>query len=501
MHNKTHSFFLPKRFILLQRVGMKMKADSGQITKETLAPLIIITIVTCLGGFLIAHVSLKISLVVVAVFVLALISFMNAEIALYLLIIAMLLSPEFIIGEMMGKATGARGITIRLDDFLLVVIGLGWFLKTAIRKELGFFLKTPLNLSIFFYISVCLTATLLGFMAGRLRLMTGIFFVLKYFEYFIIYFMAVNYLTEKKQVERFVAVILGVCFVICIIAIIQIPAGGRVTAPFEGEAGEPNTLGGYLVLMLALTLGLLLTEDSTKHKKMLIGLSILIVVSLMATLSRSSWLAAIPMLLTLTILSRRKLVIIVPLVIVVLISPFILPKAVKDRALYTVTQEKHLGQLEVGGVRIDTSTSARLMTWKEVLTKDFVNHPFLGYGVTGYGFVDAQYPRVLIETGIIGLMAFSLLIFSIYKNSWHIFRNTGDPFFKGVVLGYLAGFVGMLVHAIGTNTFIIVRIMEPFWFLTAIVIMVPAIESEESINRSDAINTVSVPMSREFYSP
>jgi hypothetical protein len=37
----------------------------------------------------------------------------------------------------------------------------------------------------------------------------------------------------------------------------------------------------------------------------------------------------------------------------------------------------------------------------------------------------------------------------------------------------------MLVHSIGTNIFVIVRIMEPFWFLTAIIIMIPTIEAGE----------------------
>jgi hypothetical protein len=40
-------------------------------------------------------------------------------------------------------------------------------------------------------------------------------------------------------------------------------------------------------------------------------------------------------------------------------------------------------------------------------------------------------------------------------------------------MGYLAGFAGLLTHGIGANTFIIVRIMEPFWFFTAIVVMLP----------------------------
>jgi O-antigen ligase len=453
-----------------------IRTESGQIEAKSAFLLLALVILTCLGGFLVAKVSIFISLLIVTIFILVVVSFLSAETALYLLIASMLLSPEFMMGDLLGKGTGGRGITIRFDDILLVIIGIGWFAKTALKKDLGLFLKTPLNRPITYYIVICVISTLIGFAMGRVNLKTGLFYIIKYFEFFIIYFMAANHLRDKEQIKRFVAAMLVVCVVICIVAMLQIPAGGRVTAPFEGEAGEPNTLGGYLVLMFSITLGLLVTSDSMKRKTFLGILTVLIAIPLLATLSRSSWLAMGPMLLALIYFSRRKMVIIVPLVIFVLVTPFIMPKAVRERALYTVTQQRHIEQLEIGGVRIDTSTSARLVTWKEVLTRDFVKHPLFGYGVTGYAFVDAQYPKVLIETGILGLIAFLSLLFFIYKNALSTYRNTSDPFFSGISLGYLAGFIAMVVHAIGTNTFIIVRIMEPFWFLTAIIIMIPTIE-------------------------
>jgi O-antigen ligase len=316
-------------------------------------------------------------------------------------------------------------------------------------------------------------------MMGRVKGLTGFFFVLKYFEYLIVYFMVVNHLRDKKQVERFVMTMLIVCLIVCLVAIFQIPAGGRVSAPFEGAEGEPNTLGGYLVLMLSITLGLLVTSDSMKRKTFLGILVVLIAIPLLATLSRSSWLAMGPMLLALVYFSKKKMVILVPLIVIIVLSPFILPSGVKKRALFTFTQPQERGQIEVGGLRVDTSTSARLSSWKDVLTKDFIKHPILGYGVTGYRFLDAQYPRVLAETGLAGFVAFLFLLVAIYRNALHTYCNTRDPLFSGLSLGYLAGFIAMLVHSVGANTFIIVRIMEPFWFLTAIIIMVPTIEAGE----------------------
>ncbi|RZB30183.1 MAG: hypothetical protein SRB1_02463 [Desulfobacteraceae bacterium Eth-SRB1] len=466
-----------------------IKTETGQTTASSTFLLLAFIILTGLGSFLFvkASLSLSLSLIIITVFILVVVSFLSAEAALYLLIAAMLLSPEFIMGELLGKGTGGRGVTIRFDDIILVVIGIGWFAKTAIRKELGLFLKTPLNGPIGFYIAVCVVSTLIGFAMDRLNLKTGLFYVVKYFEFFIVYFMAVNHLRDKEQIKRFVVAMLMVCMVICVIAMLQIPAGGRVTAPFEGETGEPNTLGGYLVLMLSITFGLLVTSDSTKQKTLLGILVVMIIIPLLATLSRSSWVAMGPMLLTLIYFSKKRLMIVVPLVIIVLIAPLVMPKAVKDRAMFTVTQRKHMGQVEIGGIRLDTSASARISSWKNVLTKDFVKHPVFGYGVTGYAFLDAQYPKILIETGILGFIAFLSLLFFIYKNALRAYRSASDPFFRGISLGYLAGFIAMLVHSIGTNIFVIVRIMEPFWFLTAIIIMIPTIEAEGLKTKVDNI--------------
>jgi len=51
------------------------------------------------------------------------------------------------------------------------------------------------------------------------------------------------------------------------------------------------------------------------------------------------------------------------------------------------------------------------------------------------------------------------------------------PLSKGLIMGYMVGFVGLLVHAIGSNTFVIIRIAEPFWFFTAIVVKLSDIEA------------------------
>jgi O-antigen ligase len=389
----------------------------------------------------------------------------------------MLLSPEIIAGDIGGKATLGRGFTLRLEDFLLVFIGLSWFARTAVDKTTGLFRKTPLNQPIAAYILVCFVATLWGKITGDVKGFAGFFFVLKYFEYMIVFFMVVNFVKTPDQAKRLLFCLFLTCFIVSIYGLIQIPGGGRVSAPFEGEAGEPNSFGGYLILMGAVVVALMV---HLKDMRVRLGLSLLLMVlliSLLYTQSRASYLAIVPAYLTLSLFSQRRFYLLAGLVVVLALSPLIVPRVAKERIAETFTQPVQTGQIQFGKLRIDTSASARIISYKEALS-DWQKRPILGYGVTGYTFMDAQYPRMLVETGIVGLLAFAWLIYALFRVGINTWRDAQDDLVRGLSVGLIAGLVGLLVHAIGANTFIIVRIMEPFWFLAGIVIALSQMNDE-----------------------
>jgi O-antigen ligase len=435
-------------------------------------------LVALLTGFFITKYPPSTMLLGVLALIIFTVSFINIEWGLYILIFSMLLSPEIMTGETGGASLG-RGITLRLEDFLLAVIGLSWLARNAVKKDLGLFLKTPLNKAILFYVLACVLSTGLGIMTGRVELKTGCLFVLKYIEYFIVFFMMVNHVRSTDQIKRFVFCLFLTCFIASIIGILQIPGGGRVSAPFEGEIGEPNTFGGYLLFIGMVAAGLLAKTENSKTRQILAVLILCIIPPLLFTQSRTSYLALVPALMVLGYMTDRRIIILGVLVISFMVSPLFLPTAVKNRIMYTFTQPEEKGQIQIGDIRLDTSTSARLVSWKKAL-KDWPEHPILGYGVTGYKFVDAQYPRVLVETGILGLVAFLYLLFSIFKVSLHNLKEIKTPYFQGLAIGFFAGFVGLVVHALGANTFIIVRIMEPFWFFAGIMVVMPAMEREQA---------------------
>jgi O-antigen ligase len=457
-----------------------MPIFSSKTTLKTGAPpvtLILILLGALLVGYLLTMISAIHGFLLIILLLVSVCTFIWPEAGLYLVIFSMLLSPEIITGDIGGKATLGRGFTLRLEDFLLVFIGLSWFARTAVDKTIGLFRKTPLNQPIAAYIFACLLATLWGKISGEVRGIAGFFFVFKYFEYMIVFFMVVNYVKTQDQGKRLLVCLFITCFIVCVYGLIQIPGGGRVSAPFEGESGEPNTFGGYLVFMGAVAIALI---DHLKDIRLRLSVFILMTAALIClfyTQSRASYIAFIPACLTLSLVSKRRFYLLAGLVVIIAMSPAILPHVAKERIKETFTQPEQPGQIQFGKLRLDTSASARITSYKEALL-DWQKRPILGHGVTGYTFMDAQYPRILVETGIFGLLAFAWLIYSIFRVGFDTWKDQEDNLLRGLSAGLIGGLVGLLVHAIGANTFIIVRIMEPFWFLTGIVIALSQMNDE-----------------------
>ncbi len=399
-------------------------------------------------------------------------AFVSAEVGIYILIFSMLLSPEIIIGDMGGERTTAgRGVTLRTEDFLLVLLAFAWLVRMAVNKELGLVRDTPLNRPIGYYTVACIFATGMGMILGYVKGVTGFFFVLKYIEYFVVFFMVVNNVHSRSQVQRFAIAMLLTALVVSIVGVAQIPSGERVSAPFEGEEGEPNTFGGYLLLMSAVAAGLAFQGTNRKTNYLLGGLVVFLVLPFLATLSRASYLGAPFVYLTFLVLHpKRRATMLLALLVIIGAGTVAIPDSVKERVLFTFEQVEHRGHhVRVGGVKLDTSTSARLKSWNESLS-DFTESPIWGFGITGYKFIDAQYPRVLVETGLLGLSMFFVLVHVLFKETLRVFRESDDPLYKGLAMGLLAGLAGLLVHALGSNTFTIVRIMEPFWLIVGLVI-------------------------------
>lgn len=434
---------------------------------------LILTCLSIFAAFLVIALPPSFMLIAFSALVISLICFLYPHIAFYILIFSMLFSPELMIGE-----TAAREVTFRFDDFLLGIIVFTWLVRAAVYKEFVAFRSTPLHTPIALFMAVSLLATFIGMVMGRVSVTSGLFFNLKIFEYFVVFFMVVNYVREERELKTFVILILLVALMVNLYALYQVPSGARVTAPFEGEFGEPNTLGGYLLIMISLTLALFLLRSFGQRTNYLIPLLFLSGAVLMFTQSRGSWLGMIFLSVPFIILSSKRVFFLIGAVLLVIAIPYVAPESTKERFIGTFRSDPFFERSErFMGMGLDPSASERVTSYKEGFEK-WKKHPLFGYGVTGAGFIDGQFLRILVEIGFVGLVIFLFLLWRLFIFLWNTYWSVDDPFFKGLSLGMLGALAGLVGHGISANSFIIVRIMEPFWFLMGLLTTYPLIKND-----------------------
>jgi O-antigen ligase len=380
---------------------------------------------------------------------------------------------------------------MRVDDIMLVVIFIGWLAKLAVYKELSLLKRTAMNGPILAYIFVCVLSTAVMLIGGRGQLLRSAFYLLKYFEYYLLYFLVVNNVTNLKQAKVFIYLLLATCFIVSLYGLFSYFATGvRASAPFEGVEGEANTLAGYLVFMIALALGLLLYSDDARLKTLMAAVIGTAFITMLFTLSRSGWLSFIFMYLAFIVVSKKgKPILVFGLVFMIVLAPIAAPKAIKERVSATFHDPGKAYRVGHKSVNIDESGVARIESWKIGFRK-LSQKPIFGFGIPGGSVIDNQYARVMMEVGFLGFFVFLYLlwrIFTISRRTVDLFR--GIPFTEGIAVGFFAGFCGLLFHSTTSASFIVIRIMEPFWFLMAIIVLLPELVKTAEVQPVDFSGT------------
>ena len=398
----------------------------------------------------------------------------NANIGLVIIIASMLFSPEIIVGQ-----TTSREITIRIEDLILLIIILAWFIRTALTKNIADVFKTPLTKPFFLYILICVISSLFAAFFSVIDLRHSFFCIIKYLEYFLLFLMVRDNLKSLGQSKMLVAVFLATALMVGLHVNTfigkEIEKGTtffRASPPVERKGGgESGTLGGYAIFMLAISGGILLTTPSVPLRVFLGGLIILLGRAFLYSLSRGSYLALLPMMFGFLFFSRR-LVLIYAMSIIFVMMIIFMPNMIRSRIMTTVVAKK---TTEGVHLKWEESPQARIESWKGVLFEKLPKSPIWGHGA-GKFFIDSQFFSTLTEVGLLGLFLFARVLSKLFQMAKAVFntqRIKSNDFGFGLTVGFLAGFIGLLFHALSTNTFIIIRIMEPFWFIAAIVLSLP----------------------------
>lgn len=412
---------------------------------------------------------------------------LRVDVGVFFLVIAMLLSPEIDAGKV---GIGNRALNVRYNDGLIIVVFVGVLVKCAFEGRQSLWLPNPVNSGIGIYYGVCLLSSMFAYQRALPLFDTheAFFTLLKMAEFYMIFVLVGNAIRSMKQVRQQIYLFFAVAMVVAIYGMYSRFFSGmeRVSAPFEQGGTEPNTLGGYLVLVMCIAGGLYSQAKLKRQRIILLALIVTAFLPFLFTLSRASYLAFIAGTLTLGI-SARHYTSVAAVALILVLSPYIMPDDVQDRVNYTFQRGDGTDVTVAGyetGVQVDKSTGERLYVWKKVWYNLHV-WPWMGGGVSWDRVLDSQYARVLIETGVIGCVAFVYLQLRLLKTTREAYRFAGNWFGKGISIGIFAGTIALVIHSLGTVSFIIVRVMEPYWFLVALAVVVRALAIEEYVREKE----------------
>lgn len=239
---------------------------------------------------------------------------------------------------------------------------------------------------------------------------------------------------------------------------------------------SPNVLGGYMALLVPIGIGLFFAETNKKWKLTWGSVTFILLICLIATLSRGAWLAFAAAIVILAILIDRRTLIAV-LVAGILITAFV--PGVTERITYLFS-DTYMEK---------SATDGRIARWGGALDQ-VRSEPFLGRGLGHYGgavaqrnfgitYVDNYYAKTLAEIGLVGLTLFLWLLLSIFYKGFLKIKATNDHQLRWLMRGILTGLIALFFHNGVENIFEVPFITIYFWFLAGSLLAAPFLLTEE----------------------
>lgn len=248
----------------------------------------------------------------------------------------------------------------------------------------------------------------------------------------------------------------------------------------QATALEPLYFANYLLIPFSIVLALLLSKTRTFKPSYLFAVVALTSINLILTVSRGGYIAWAVVLVALGVYYFKALL--RPRMIIALTSIALVVLVVTIRFL-NITEQVDTFKQHITNVFDGASYVERVETFS--LAYDmWLEHPWIGYGpgsfgpyaalhplrapTEGYKIVNNEYIELLAETGILGLAAFGVVIFSLFIRSWKALRRGTNPELKAILVGLVMALLGIVVQY---NTFSVLYIMH-IWFTIGMLIAV-----------------------------
>ncbi len=367
-----------------------------------------------------------------------------------------------------------------LVDILLIAILVGWFFRAQIRKE-KFIEKTSLNVPVFILIIVTYIGLWMGsaYLGSEMPIYTSDPRVMTWKNYmiiFLIYFMVVNNIKEKKWM-----VILVILMSISLLVInrwffttykgvkaFHFSYKQRLSLSYLG----PNVLSAFLSRCLFIMLSFFYFDKVKIRKFFFLFIVLCSFYTVLYSFTRSAYLGTLIGLIVFALIKDKRLLI--PIIILLIFWSTILPTSVVERISMTITEE---GSLE-------PSAGGRVNVWENSMEL-FKNNPLLGAGFQVIAFsgwslrsAHSMYVTFLAEMGIIGISLFLLLFYIALRNAWKLYKTSNDNFFKGLGLGVFISIIVCMVTNFFGDHWTYIQIGGFYWTFLAMTARANIIEEK-----------------------
>jgi O-antigen ligase len=231
-----------------------------------------------------------------------------------------------------------------------------------------------------------------------------------------------------------------------------------------GYAGV-NGLAAFEAQFAAFAVALACFERHILWKWGYVALAVASCFCLMYSLSRGGYLALIAGFLILGLIRLRKLLLL--MVVFGLVWTSVVPNAVRERVAMTYDSKD-------GG--LDHSSETRVGLWQDAMTV-FDNNPVIGTGFNTYAYMGRigsykdthnYFVKVLVETGILGLILFLALLLRFLWIGLLLYWKARDPLAKGLGLGLAAWMVSCMVANLTGDRWSFLQVNGYMWVIAGL---------------------------------
>jgi putative inorganic carbon (HCO3(-)) transporter len=248
-----------------------------------------------------------------------------------------------------------------------------------------------------------------------------------------------------------------------------------------------NQTAAFLAQFAMFFWGFVQFVQRKKLRLIFYGLVALTVFADLYTFSRGSYAALVVSVIVLGFLKDRKLIVIAA--VFLFTWQAIVPTAVRERV--DMTQNSN-GQLEI-------SAQERVNLWEAAETS-IISSPVLGIGFATYqignhvdGLKDTHnwYVKVMVETGIVGMIIVLAMLQQALAVAYRLFKRAEDPLYRGLGLGLFVAMCSCIVANFFGDRWTYLEITGILWVLVAAAIRALQLAETEPATES-AISEASV---------